>query len=138
MEPVRRSAVLRAVVTRRSHYAPTARAPQRFGHHVITVATVIALAPARAEAVVSFAQDPASGLIAGRVLAAVTLEAVRVSAPPPPAAPTVASGLGGFEERRKLGIGRFIDRTVLEAWENKRTGDLFSMVARVDVRRVQT
>lgn len=48
------------------------------------------------------------------------LEEVRVSAPAPRSVP---SKMVGFEERRALGFGHFIDRDLLEKQANRRTSD---------------
>jgi hypothetical protein len=42
--------------------------------------------------------------------------------------------MGEFLERKKMGIGRFIDREMLAKWENRKTGDLFATVPSVQVK----
>jgi hypothetical protein len=59
-----------------------------------------------------------------------TLEVVRVSVPE--AGPRSAK-LAGFEERRKKGVGRFVDRETLEKWEQRPTGYLFATIPGVNV-----
>jgi hypothetical protein len=48
----------------------------------------------------------------------------------------VPAKLRAFEERRRAAAGgRFLDSTVIVKWETRKTGDLLSMVAGVDVQR---
>lgn len=58
------------------------------------------------------------------------LSEVRVSAGPSAPAP----GLRGFEERRRIGVGRFLDRVSIGRWENRRTGDMLRSVPGIDVK----
>lgn len=51
------------------------------------------------------------------------------------AKPPLPAKLSGFEERRKLGIGEFIDRNDLRKWEDRQTAVLLALVAGLDVRR---
>lgn len=56
---------------------------------------------------------------------------VRDSAPALPSAK-----LREFNERRRTSVGgHFLDSTVIAKWENRRTGDLFSTISGVDVKR---
>ncbi|MCC6929013.1 MAG: TonB-dependent receptor [Gemmatimonadaceae bacterium] len=45
-----------------------------------------------------------------------------------------APDLSGFSERRRRGIGHFLDESEIARWENHRTGDLLRTVAGVDVK----
>lgn len=48
----------------------------------------------------------------------------------------VPAKLRDFNERRRASVGgQFLDSTVIVKWENRRTGDLFSTLSGVDVKR---
>ena len=49
-------------------------------------------------------------------------------------APTTRGKLAGFEERKALGLGRFIEPDVIRAHEDRRTGELLATVPGIDVR----
>jgi hypothetical protein len=50
----------------------------------------------------------------------------------------VPAKLREFEERRKSAVGgRFLDSTVIRKWDTRKTGDLLSTVAGIDVQRQQ-
>jgi hypothetical protein len=69
-------------------------------------------------------------------LAAASLAEVRVTAVPKHVGP---AKLAGFEHRRSLQRGgRFLDREALRKWENRPSGDLFSTLPGVDVRRASS
>jgi hypothetical protein len=52
-------------------------------------------------------------------------------------APSLAPAkLREFNERRRASVGgQFLDSTVIAKWENRRTGDLFSTLSGVDIKR---
>jgi hypothetical protein len=43
--------------------------------------------------------------------------------------------LAGFRERRRLGIGHFLDREALARWDNNQTADAFRHIPGLDLRR---
>lgn len=47
----------------------------------------------------------------------------------------IPAKLAGFMERRRLGIGRHLDRDAITRFENRRTADIFSTIPGVTVRR---
>jgi hypothetical protein len=48
----------------------------------------------------------------------------------------VPAKLRAFDERRRAAVGgQFIDSTVIAKWENRKAGDLFSIIRGVDVQR---
>ena len=56
--------------------------------------------------------------------AVTTLEGVRVEAEAVP----LSSRLSGFEERRRFGVGRFLDRAAIAKWDERRLGELLRTV----------
>lgn len=60
-----------------------------------------------------------------------TLDEVRVEAAEPSRVP---AKLVGFYERRRVGIGRFLDRDAIARFENRRTGDMLSMLPGITIR----
>jgi hypothetical protein len=58
-------------------------------------------------------------------LPAATVEAV---------APDLRGRMGEFYERKRIGMGRFIDREMLAKWDNRKTSDLFGTVGGVQVK----
>ena len=49
-------------------------------------------------------------------------------------APETRGIMGGFNERRQQGIGRFIDRDALEKWSGRRMSEMFATVPGTSVR----
>jgi len=65
---------------------------------------------------------------------AVPLDPIKVSAP----APSISmNGLGGFEERRRLGLGLFVDSTELRRNEHVRLADLLARLGGVQINQTR-
>jgi hypothetical protein len=65
---------------------------------------------------------------------AVPLDPIKVTAP----APSISmNGLGGFEERRRLGLGLFIDSTELRRNEHVRLADLLARLGGVQINKTR-
>ncbi|MGQ0764297.1 MAG: carboxypeptidase regulatory-like domain-containing protein [Gemmatimonadota bacterium] len=60
------------------------------------------------------------------------LEGVSVTAD---ATPHVPANLAGFIERRRNGIGRFLDRAAIEKFDTRRAADMYATIPGIDVKR---